>query len=58
MNGSLNNQCVTLAETLADSGYQTYAVGKWHVGSGPEASPTARSFQEFFGFTAGYAADQ
>jgi len=58
MGGSLNNQCVTLAETLADSGYQTYAVGKWHVGSGPEAIPTARGFQEFFGFTGGYAQDQ
>ncbi len=55
--GSLNDQCVTLAEVLRDSGYATYAVGKWHVGTGP-ALPTARGFDEFYGYTNGYSQDQ
>ncbi len=55
--GSLNDQCATLAEVLGDSGYQTYAVGKWHVGSGP-ALPTNRGFDEFYGLSAGHSADQ
>lgn len=30
--GYLNNQCVTLAEVLKMSGYDTYMSGKWHLG--------------------------
>ena len=29
--GDLNNQCVTIAETLKESGYHTFISGKWHV---------------------------
>lgn len=29
--GDLNNQCVTIAETLKEIGYQTFISGKWHV---------------------------
>ncbi len=29
--GDLNKQCVTIAETLKESGYQTFMSGKWHV---------------------------
>lgn len=29
--GDLNDQCVTIAETLKESGYQTFISGKWHV---------------------------
>ena len=55
--GSLNDQCATLAEVLGGSGYQTYAVGKWHVGGGP-ALPTKRGFQEYYGLAAGHSEDQ
>ncbi len=55
--GSINSQCVTLAEVLGDSGYQTYAVGKWHVGGGP-ALPTNRGFGEYYGFAGGHSEDQ
>lgn len=56
--GQLNERCVTLAEVLGATGYRTYAVGKWHVGGGPKAVPTARGFDEFFGYTAGHSQDQ
>ncbi len=56
-NGSLNDQCVTMAEVMHDAGYKTYAVGKWHVGTG-KALPTARGFDEFFGYPAGHSRDQ
>ncbi len=58
MVGSLNDKCVTLAEVLRGAGYGTYAVGKWHVGSTANNVPTARGFDEFFGFTAGHSQDQ
>lgn len=29
--GDLNNQCVTIAETLKRSGYRTFISGKWHL---------------------------
>ncbi len=58
MGGSLNDQCVTLAEVLRGAGYATYAVGKWHVGAGNKAIPTARGFDEFFGFPNGHSQDQ
>lgn len=56
--GQLNERCVTLAEVLGGAGYRTYAVGKWHVGAGPKGAPTARGFDEFFGYTAGHSQDQ
>lgn len=58
MGGSLNDQCVTLAEVLADAGYQTYGVGKWHVGNTKATIPTSRGFQEYYGFTEGHSQDQ
>lgn len=43
----------TLAERLKAAGYATGMVGKWHVGFKPELQPTARGFDEFFGFLGG-----
>lgn len=41
----------TLAERLRDEGYRTEHVGKWHLGHAiPEATPTARGFDHYFGF--------
>lgn len=54
--GRLNKQCVTLAEVLKTVGYQTYCVGKWHVGH--EESPVERGFDEFYGYTRGHSTSQ
>ena len=53
--GHLNDRCVTMAEVLRDSGYQTYMVGKWHM---EKPGPIARGFDEFYGFVHGYEQDQ
>ena len=39
----------TLADRLKRLGYATAAVGKWHLGGGPEYRPTKRGFDEFYG---------
>jgi arylsulfatase A-like enzyme len=43
----------TIAERLKSGGYATGMVGKWHLGYKPELQPTARGFDEFFGFLSG-----
>ncbi|HYT95098.1 MAG TPA: sulfatase, partial [Gemmataceae bacterium] len=44
---------VTMADRLRALGYVTGLVGKWHLGGAPKMHPTARGFQEFFGFLGG-----
>ncbi len=44
---------LTLAEVLREAGYRTALVGKWHLGTVPECSPTAQGFDQFFGHKAG-----
>lgn len=45
-----------LPQVLRTAGYQTHAVGKWHLGhSWRQFTPTYRGFQSFFGFLAGGA---
>jgi len=39
----------TLATRLKNLGYATAAVGKWHLGSGPDYRPAKRGFDVFFG---------
>ncbi len=39
----------TMATRLKTLGYATAAVGKWHLGAGPEYRPTKRGFDEFYG---------
>lgn len=56
--GRLSPNSVTFAEVLKSSGYQTYAVGKWHVGHHPDAIPTARGFDKFYGYTQGHSHSQ
>ncbi len=51
--GFLNNNCVTIAEVLKESGYSTYMSGKWHVGEKPEYWPTKRGFDRYFGLISG-----
>jgi arylsulfatase A-like enzyme len=42
----------TMADRLKALGYATCAVGKWHLGGGPEFVATARGFDEFYGTVA------
>jgi arylsulfatase A-like enzyme len=44
---------VTLADRLRALGYRTGLVGKWHLGGTAKMQPTARGFDEFFGFLGG-----
>ena len=44
----------TLADAFKAAGYATGAFGKWHNGSQWPYHPTARGFDEFFGYTAGH----
>lgn len=43
----------TLAKTLDKVGYQTMAIGKWHLGAHPTLHPLQRGFDEFYGFLSG-----
>ena len=65
--GYLSDNCVTIAECLKSTGYQTFMAGKWHVGGGenmmnPEnynlgkkgfPTPKERGFDKFFGTLSG-----
>lgn len=53
--GHLNDQCITFAQALKPAGYQTYMVGKWHMGV---PGPIRHGFDEFYGFVQGYSQDQ
>jgi len=46
--GYLNDRCVTIAEVLKESGYQTFISGKWHVGDTVTSWPSARGFDRSF----------
>ena len=46
--GHLNDSVASLAEVLQDSGYDTYTVGKWHLGRTEELSPNARGFDHSY----------
>lgn len=45
----LNSRETTIAQQLKASGYATACYGKWHLGDTPDALPTARGFDEYFG---------
>jgi arylsulfatase len=51
--GYLNDNCVTIAEALKGSGYNTYMAGKWHVGTAPDKWPVKRGFDHHFGLIDG-----
>lgn len=62
MRGELPANAETIAEVLRRSGYETLAVGKWHLApayetpeSGNQESwPLQRGFQHFYGFLSGW----
>jgi arylsulfatase A-like enzyme len=57
-NGNLSEKTATIAEVLKGNGYATSMAGKWHVGTSAAASPTARGFDEFYGYTDAHSHDQ
>jgi len=42
----------TIADRFKSAGYATCAIGKWHLGNGPEYRPMKRGFDEFYGTVA------
>jgi arylsulfatase A-like enzyme len=43
----------TLPSLLAEAGYATALIGKWHLGHPPHFGPLLSGYQEFYGFHAG-----
>jgi len=43
----------SIATRLKKAGYETYLVGKWHLGYKPQCSPIRNGFDYFYGFHAG-----
>ena len=43
----------TLPEVLSANGYQTIALGKWHLGYAPQFHPLSRGFTDYYGFLQG-----
>ena len=52
MRGPLNQKCVTIPEVLKPAGYNSYMVGKWHLGN--VVNPIVRGFDEFYGMLGGF----
>jgi arylsulfatase/uncharacterized sulfatase len=46
--GVLNDNAITVASLLKDSGYNTYITGKWHLGKTPDTLPDKRGFERSF----------
>jgi arylsulfatase A-like enzyme len=44
----LSTDIVTIPEVLGPAGYVSACIGKWHLGGGPEHSPTAQGFDVSF----------
>ncbi len=61
--GQITREASLISEVLQDAGYNTFAVGKWHVAPMREASaagpfdqwPLGRGFNQFYGFHNGAA---
>ncbi|MBI1894949.1 MAG: arylsulfatase [Acidobacteria bacterium] len=56
--GDLNRNCVTIAEALKPTGYQTFMSGKWHVTpvtSSKHNWPRQRGFDKYYGIIHGAA---
>jgi arylsulfatase len=46
--GQLNKEVITLSSALKDQGYNSYMVGKWHLGKNEENKPSNRGFERSF----------
>ena len=49
----LSPDYTSVATLLKNGGYETYLVGKWHLGYDQKYSPNKNGFDYFFGFNAG-----
>ncbi|WP_290477546.1 MULTISPECIES: sulfatase-like hydrolase/transferase [unclassified Leeuwenhoekiella] len=49
----LRDEAVTMADVFQSNGYNTYALGKWHLGEEKSDHPNQRGFDEFYGFLSG-----
>ena len=47
--GGMDRDEQTLANLFHSKGFKTHAVGKWHLGNGPEYQPTSRGFDSYLG---------
>ena len=45
---------VFLSHKMKEAGYNTYAIGKWHLGDHPSFLPHHRGFDKWFGFSGGH----
>ena len=60
-NGHIPFECATIAEVLGERGWNTYALGKWHLCPSDEMNmastkrnwPVGRGFERFYGFLGG-----
>lgn len=59
--GAISHRAATIAEILKETGYSTFAIGKWHLAPTEDASaagpfdqwPLGRGFERFYGFMNG-----
>jgi arylsulfatase A-like enzyme len=49
----LTSDQTSIATLLKKSGYETFLLGKWHLGFSPAFSPNENGFDEFFGYHGG-----
>ena len=51
--GYLHPRVATLPERMGEAGYNTYMVGKWHLGRTDDTAPTAKGFDRAFALMSG-----
>lgn len=48
-----SSELPSIASLMREAGYETFLVGKWHLGFAPQFSPLKNGFDHFFGFKGG-----
>lgn len=52
---NLSDRVAPMPKLMTEAGYNTYLVGKWHLGNDPEHSPTAAGFERVYSMLHGAA---